>query len=77
MDEPTLGLDIQTRIRIWDYIKDINQQGTTIFLTTHYMDEADQLSDRISIMDHGKIIVAGQAMGVIKCAWRGPYILRN
>ena len=60
MDEPTLGLDIQTRIRIWDYIKDINQQGTTIFLTTHYMDEADQLSDRISIIDHGKIIVAGK-----------------
>jgi ABC-2 type transport system ATP-binding protein len=60
MDEPTLGLEIQTRIRIWDYIKDINQQDTTIFLTTHYMDEADQLSDRISIIDHGKIIVAGK-----------------
>jgi len=60
MDEPTLGLDIQTRIKIWDYIKDINQQGTTIFLTTHYMDEADQLSDRISIIDHGKIIITGK-----------------
>lgn len=60
MDEPTLGLDIQTRIRIWDYIKDINKQGTTIFLTTHYMDEADQLANRISIIDHGKIIVAGK-----------------
>jgi ABC-2 type transport system ATP-binding protein len=60
MDEPTLGLDLQTRIRIWDYVKDINQQGITIFLTTHYMDEADQLSDRISIINHGKIIVAVQ-----------------
>jgi len=60
MDEPTIGLDPQTRIRIWDYVKDINRQGTTIFLTTHYMDEADQLSDRISIIDHGKIIITGK-----------------
>jgi len=60
MDEPTLGLDLQTRIRIWDYVKGINQQGTTVFLTTHYMDEADHLSDRISIIDHGKIIIAGK-----------------
>ena len=60
MDEPTLGLDPQTRIRIWDYVRDINEQGTTIFLTTHYMDEADQLSDRISIIDHGKIVVTGR-----------------
>lgn len=60
MDEPTIGLDPQTRIRIWDYVKDINQQGTTIFMTTHYMDEADQLSDRISIIDNGKIIVTGR-----------------
>ena len=61
MDEPTIGLDPQTRIRIWDYVRDINQQGTTIFLTTHYMDEADQLSDRISIIDHGKIVVTGRS----------------
>jgi ABC-2 type transport system ATP-binding protein len=61
MDEPTIGLDPQTRIRIWDYVRDINQQGTTIFLTTHYMDEADQLSDRISIIDHGKIVITGKS----------------
>ncbi|AKB78259.1 ABC transporter, ATP-binding protein [Methanosarcina horonobensis HB-1 = JCM 15518] len=61
MDEPTIGLDPQTRIRIWDYVRDINRQGTTIFLTTHYMDEADQLSDRISIIDHGKIVVTGKS----------------
>lgn len=61
MDEPTIGLDPQTRIRIWDYVKYINQQGTTIFLTTHYMDEADQLSDRISIIDHGKIVITGKS----------------
>ena len=59
LDEPTIGLDPQTRLRIWEYIKRINKEGTTIFLTTHYMDEADSLSDRIEIIDHGKIIAYG------------------
>jgi len=61
LDEPTIGLDPQTRMRMWEYIKDVNREGTTIFLTTHYMDEADQLSDRISIIDHGKIITTGRS----------------
>jgi ABC-2 type transport system ATP-binding protein len=60
LDEPTIGLDPQTRMRMWDYIKTVNDEGTTIFLTTHYMDEADNLSDRISIIDHGKIIASGK-----------------
>jgi ABC-2 type transport system ATP-binding protein len=64
LDEPTLGLDPQTRMRMWDYIKGVNREGTTIFLTTHYMDEADQLSDRISIIDHGKIIISGTSYGL-------------
>ncbi|MDI3506024.1 MAG: type transport system ATP-binding protein [Methanomicrobiaceae archaeon] len=59
LDEPTLGLDPQTRMRIWDYIRQVNQAGTTIFMTTHYMEEADMLSDRISIMDHGRIVISG------------------
>ncbi len=59
LDEPTQGLDPQTRMRIWDYIRQVNETGTTIFLTTHYMEEADMLSDRISIIDHGKIVVSG------------------
>jgi ABC-2 type transport system ATP-binding protein len=59
LDEPTIGLDPQTRMRMWDYIKGVNSEGTTIFLTTHYMDEADQLSDRISIIDRGKIVITG------------------
>jgi len=59
LDEPTLGLDPQTRMRMWDYIRQVNQAGTTIFLTTHYMEEADMLSDRISIIDHGRIVVSG------------------
>jgi ABC-2 type transport system ATP-binding protein len=56
LDEPTLGLDPQTRHKIWEKIKELNQLGITILLTTHYMEEADELADRICIMDHGKII---------------------
>jgi ABC-2 type transport system ATP-binding protein len=62
LDEPTLGLDPQTRMKTWEYIRDVNGEGTTIFLTTHYMDEADQLSDRISIIDHGQIIITGSPL---------------
>ncbi|MCK4270615.1 MAG: ATP-binding cassette domain-containing protein [Methanogenium sp.] len=59
LDEPTIGLDPQSRIRMWDYLRSVNDEGTTIFLTTHYMDEADHLSDRVNIIDNGKIIVSG------------------
>ncbi|MFC1487946.1 ATP-binding cassette domain-containing protein [Thermoproteota archaeon] len=59
LDEPTIGLDVQTRMKIWHYIKKVNQEGVTIFLTTHYMDEADRLSDVIYIIDQGKIIANG------------------
>jgi len=61
LDEPTIGLDPQTRQRIWRYIRKVNEEGVTIFLTTHYMDEADQLSDVIYIMDKGKIIARGDS----------------
>ena len=57
LDEPTLGLDTHTRRRIWDYIRELNDsEGVTIVLTTHYMEEADYLCDRVGIMDQGKII---------------------
>jgi len=59
LDEPTIGLDPYSRKRIWDYMKKVNVEGVTIFLTTHYMDEADQLSDVICIMDKGHIIANG------------------
>ncbi len=58
LDEPTVGLDIQTRRKIWDYIKKIHKEfNMTIFVSTHYMEEADKLCDRIGIIDYGKIQV--------------------
>ncbi len=56
LDEPTTGLDPQARRNLWELIKDIRQKGTTVIITTHYMDEAEQLCDRIAIMDEGRII---------------------
>lgn len=60
LDEPTIGLDPRTRRRIWEAIREVNRAGTTIFLTTHYMDEADHLSDRISLVDGGRIVLQGR-----------------
>jgi ABC-2 type transport system ATP-binding protein len=56
LDEPTTGLDPQARRNLWDLIKSIRDKGTTVIITTHYMDEAEQLCDRVAIMDEGKII---------------------
>ena len=56
MDEPTAGLDPQSRLALWDILRQLNDDGQTIMLTTHYMEEADQLCDRVAIMDHGKIL---------------------
>jgi ABC-2 type transport system ATP-binding protein len=56
MDEPTAGLDPQSRLLLWDILRELNREGQTILLTTHYMEEADQLCGRVAIMDHGKIL---------------------
>jgi ABC-2 type transport system ATP-binding protein len=59
LDEPTVGLDPQTRRRLWEIIRDLNQQGMTMLLTTHYMEEVEYLCDRVGILDAGKLIELG------------------
>jgi len=60
LDEPTVGIDVQSRIVILDYLKEINKQGTTIIYTSHYMEEAEHLCSRVAIMDRGTIISMGE-----------------
>jgi len=59
LDEPSTGLDPQNRANLWDHVRSLRDRGTTIFLTTHYLEEADALCDRLVIMDHGEIVVEG------------------
>jgi ABC-2 type transport system ATP-binding protein len=59
LDEPTTGLDPQARIEVWQAVKRLAEQGTTVLLTTQYLDEAEQLADRIAILHHGRILVNG------------------
>jgi lipooligosaccharide transport system ATP-binding protein len=65
LDEPTTGLDPQARHLIWDKVRELKKRGVTVMITTHYMDEAQQLCDRLVIMEKGKILVEGQPMGLI------------
>ena len=59
LDEPTTGLDPQSRARMWEEVRRLSQGGTTVFLTTHYLEEADALCDRLAIIDHGRIVAEG------------------
>jgi len=60
LDEPTLGLDPQSRNQLWTHVKNLNKtEGVTVFLTTHYMDEAERVAERLAIIDHGKIVAQG------------------
>ena len=59
LDEPTTGLDPQNRVHLWDQVRMLRDRGTTVFLTTHYLEEADALADELAIMDHGSVIAQG------------------
>ena len=65
LDEPTTGLDPQSRRQLWDVIRQLKSQGKTILLTTHYMDEAEKLCDRVAIVDHGRVIALGSPAELI------------
>jgi ABC-2 type transport system ATP-binding protein len=56
LDEPTAGVDVELRRQLWDYVRQLNAQGVTIVLTTHYLEEAEELCDRIAIIHHGRVI---------------------
>jgi lipooligosaccharide transport system ATP-binding protein len=66
LDEPTTGLDPQSRHQVWEKLWDLKAKGLCIVLTTHYMDEAEQLCDRLVIMDHGRILVEGKPLDLIR-----------
>ena len=59
MDEPTSGLDPTSRRSIWDILRNLREEGKTIILTTHFLDEADSLCDRIAVMDKGRLLILG------------------
>jgi ABC-2 type transport system ATP-binding protein len=59
LDEPTAGLDPQTRVNLWDILKVLHESGQTVLLTTHYMEEAEALCDRVAVIDHGKVLAFG------------------
>ena len=61
LDEPTAGVDVELRLELWHYVQRINAEGTTILLTTHYLEEADQLCDRIAFINNGEIVARGTA----------------
>ena len=71
LDEPTTGLDPVSRIAIWDEVRRLNDEGTTVFLTTQYLEEADQLADRVGIIDDGKMAAEGTP-GAAEGAGRRP-----
>ena len=75
LDEPSAGLDPQTRLLLWDLIRDDNRRKRTVLLTTHYMEEADALCDRIAIIDHGRIIAIGTP-AELKATIPGGYLVR-
>jgi ABC-2 type transport system ATP-binding protein len=58
LDEPTAGVDVELRQQLWAYVRELNRQGVTVLLTTHYLEEAEELCDRIAIINHGKVITA-------------------
>jgi ABC-2 type transport system ATP-binding protein len=66
LDEPTTGLDPQSRRQVWDIVDGLRRRGRTVVLTTHYMDEAEKLCDRIAVLDHGRVIAEGTPRELIR-----------
>jgi len=65
LDEPTAGVDVELRRQLWEYVKKLNQAGTTILLTTHYLEEAEALCDRIAIINHGRLVACDETKNLL------------
>jgi len=74
LDEPTAGLDPQSRLALWDHLDKLKSDGTTILLTTHYMEEADRLCDRIAIIDRGRIIAVDSPEALKRASATGTVV---
>ena len=68
LDEPTAGVDIELRVQLWEYVRKLNENGTTIILTTHYLEEAEELCDKIAILDKGKIVKSASKQDLLEDA---------
>ena len=66
LDEPTAGVDIELRVQLWDYVRKLNENGTTIILTTHYLEEAEILCRSVAIINHGKIVTQGSIKDLLR-----------
>ena len=77
LDEPTAGVDIETRRMMWDFLRDLNANGTTIILTTHYLEEAEQLCNKVAIIDEGKIIENDSMQNILKKLKTEVFILNT
>jgi ABC-2 type transport system ATP-binding protein len=66
LDEPTAGVDVELRNQLWNYVKKLNQSGTTILLTTHYLEEAEELCDELAIINHGQVIAYDRKENLMK-----------
>ena len=76
LDEPTTGLDPRSRNQVWDIVRVLVSEGTTVLLTTQYLDEADQLADRIAIIDHGRVIAEGTSQELKALVGEGSVHIR-
>lgn len=66
LDEPTAGVDVELRVALWDFVKEINKRGTTVVLTTHYLEEAEKMCGRVGIMHHGSLVALDRTQNLLK-----------
>ena len=75
LDEPTAGVDVELRRALWDFVRDINREGTTVLLTTHYLEEAEQMCNRVGILNHGRLVALDRTRNLLSGLGRGRLLL--